>query len=177
MDGTLKGGTLGSSKTARPTIADGATQTTTVEVPEGATSLDVAIGSPADNAADLDLMVYDAKGDLVGSDADADAEESVSVADPAAGTYTIEVLAYDVPSGSTAFDYRDVFFSTALGSVTPDGSGSVRLGTGAATTVSAHVTATATVPEGRDLFGEVHLVNDRGTAVGEGTVTIGKVTQ
>ncbi|MFE7277099.1 S8 family serine peptidase [Streptomyces sp. NPDC057623] len=177
VDGTLKGGTLGSSKTARPTIADGATQTTTVEVPEGATSLDVAIGSPADNAADLDLMVYDAKGDLVGSDADADAEESVSVADPAAGTYTIEVLAYDVPSGSTAFDYRDVFFSTALGSVTPDGSGSVRLGTGAATTVSAHVTATATVPEGRDLFGEVHLVNDRGTAVGEGTVTIGKVTQ
>ncbi len=33
LDGTLKGGPLGSSKTARPTIAGGATQTSTVEAP------------------------------------------------------------------------------------------------------------------------------------------------
>ena len=36
LDGKLAGGPLGSSKTARPTITEGDTQTTTVEVPEGA---------------------------------------------------------------------------------------------------------------------------------------------
>ncbi|MDX2935517.1 S8 family serine peptidase [Streptomyces ipomoeae] len=176
VNGTVKGGPLGSSRTTRPTIATGDTQTTMVEVPESATSLDVAIGNPSDKATDLDLRVYDADGDLVGMDADNDAEESVSVPRPAAGTYTIEVLGFDVPSGSTAYDYRDVFFSTALGSLTPDDAGPVRLGTGASATVSAHVTAVAAAPEGRALFGEVHLLNDRGTFVGKGTVKIGKVT-
>jgi hypothetical protein len=45
LEGKLVGGPLGSSKTARPTIANGATQTTTVQVPEGAQSLDVTIGN------------------------------------------------------------------------------------------------------------------------------------
>ncbi|UUU29343.1 S8 family serine peptidase [Streptomyces sp. CA-210063] len=176
VNGTLKSGPLGSSRTTRPTIATGDTQTTTVVVPEGTTSLDVAIGNPSDKATDLDLRVYDGDGDLVGMDADSDAEESVSVPRPAAGTYTVEVLGFGVPSGSTAYDYRDVFFSTALGSLTPDDAGPVRLGTGASATVSAHVTAAAAAPEGRALFGEVHLLNDRGTFVGKGTVRIGKVT-
>ncbi|MGP4007223.1 S8 family serine peptidase [Streptomyces sp. 4N124] len=176
VNGTVKGGPLGSSRTTRPTIATGDTQTTTVVVPEGATSLDVAIGNPSDKATDLDLRVYDADGDLVGTAADADAEESVSVPRPAAGTYTVEVLGFDVPSGSTAYDYLDVFFSAALGSLTPDDAGPVRLGTGASATVSAHVTAAAVAPEGRALFGEVHLLNDHGTFAGKGTVKLGKVT-
>ncbi|MFE7278291.1 S8 family serine peptidase, partial [Streptomyces sp. NPDC057623] len=58
VHGTIEGGPLGSAKTARPTVATGATQTTTVVVPKGTTSLDVAIGSPSDSSADLDLMVY-----------------------------------------------------------------------------------------------------------------------
>ncbi|MEU6192167.1 S8 family serine peptidase [Streptomyces sp. NPDC047061] len=174
--GTVKGGSLGSSKGTRPTIATGEKQTTTVEVPEGTASLDVAIGNPADAAADLDLAVYDADGNLLGWDADSDADESVSVTKPAAGTYTIEVLGYDVPSGSTAYDYRDVFFSTALGSLTADDLGAVKLANGDSTTVSAHVTAAAVAPEGRELFGLVHLLTDRGTPVGEGTVKIRKVT-
>ncbi|MCX4704104.1 S8 family serine peptidase [Streptomyces sp. NBC_01373] len=176
VNGTVKGGPLGSSRTARPTIATGDTQITTVEVAEGTTSLDVAIGNPSDKATDLDLRVYDGDGDLVGMDADSDAEESVSVPRPAAGTYTVEVLGFGVPSGSTTYDYRDVFFSTALGSLTPDDAGPVRLGTGTSATVSAHLTAAAAAPEGRALFGEMHLLNDRGTFVGKGTVRIGKVT-
>jgi hypothetical protein len=175
LDGTLKGGPLGSSLSARPTIADAATQTTTVEVPAGATSLDVSIGNVSDTAADLDLYVYDASGTVVGQSADGDAEEAVSIANPAAGTYTVEVDGYSVPSGSTAYDYLDVFYSSALGTVTV-GSTPVKLATGASTTVSGSVTALAAAPAGREFFGQVQLVNARGTVAGLGSVKIEKVT-
>jgi hypothetical protein len=177
VDGTLKGGALGSSKTARPTIATGDTHTSTIEVPEGTTSLDVAIGKVSDAAADLDLAVYDAQGKVVAQSADGDAEESVSLVNPAAGTYTVEVVGFDVPSGSTAYDYRDVFFSSALGKVTVDENAPVKLGTGDSTKVSASVTAARAVAEGRQLVGEVRLLNARGTTAGVGDVTIEKVTQ
>ncbi|WP_026151378.1 S8 family serine peptidase [Streptomyces prunicolor] len=176
LDGTLKGGPLGSSLTTRPTIADGATQTTTVEVPAGATSLDVAIGNVSDTAADLDLTVYNSAGTAVGQSADGDSEEAVSIANPAAGTYTVEVAGYSVPSGSTAYDYLDVFFSPALGTVTVDDSTPVKLATGASATVSGSVTALAPAPEGREFFGQVQLVNARGTVAGLGSVKIEKVT-
>ncbi|MEU5100184.1 S8 family serine peptidase [Streptomyces sp. NPDC020996] len=177
LDGKLVGGPLGSSKTARPTIAEGETQTTTVVVPEGAKSLDVAIGNVSDAAADLDLLVYDSTGKEVGKSADGDSEESVSIASPAAGTYTIEVDGYSVPSGSTGYDYRDVFFSSALGTVTVGDPAAVQLGTGASATVSANVTAAAAAPEGREFFGQVQLVNANGTVAGLGNVAIEKVTQ
>jgi hypothetical protein len=176
IDGKLVGGPLGSSKTTRPTITEGVTQTTTVEVPEGATSLDVAIGNVSDAAADLDLVVRNAAGTQVGSSADGDSEEAVSVADPAAGTYTIEVVGYSVPSGSTAYDYQDVFFSAALGTLTVDESTPVKLGTGDSAAVAGSVTAKAAAPEGREFFGQVQLVNARGTAAGIASVKIEKVT-
>jgi hypothetical protein len=176
LEGKLVGGPLGSSKTARPTIEEGVTQTTTVQVPEGAESLDVTIGNVSDAAADLDLVVKNAAGTEVGSSADGDSEESVSVQNPAAGTYTIEVVGYAVPAGSTAYDYLDVFFSEALGSVTVDDSAPVKLGTGASATVSGSVTAAAAAPEGREFFGQVQLVNARGTVAGVGSVKIDKVT-
>ncbi|MEW1833194.1 S8 family serine peptidase [Streptomyces sp. NPDC088196] len=176
LDGTLKGGPLGSSLTARPTITEGVTQTTTVDVPAGATSLDVAIGNVSDTAADLDLTVKNAAGTVVGQSADGDSEESVSVANPAAGTYTVEVVGYSVPSGSTAYDYRDVFFSPALGTVSVDGSTPVKLATGASATVSGSVTALAPAPAGREFFGQVQLVDAHGTAAGVGSVKIEKVT-
>ncbi|CAM5675717.1 hypothetical protein SCANM63S_00782 [Streptomyces canarius] len=81
-----------------------------------------------------------------------------------------------VPSGSTDYDYRDVFFSTALGSVTVDGSAPVKLGTGASATVTGQVTAAAQAPAGREFFGRVQLVNARGTVAGSGSVKIEKVT-
>ncbi|QTD98576.1 S8 family serine peptidase [Streptomyces cyanogenus] len=176
LDGKLTGGPLGSAKTTRPAIKQGETQTTTVQVPAGATSLDVAIGGVSDTAADLDLAVYDASGKEVGKSADGDSEEAVSVPSPAAGTYTIQVVGYSVPSGSTDYDYRDVFFSTALGSVTVDGSAPVKLGTGDSATVTGQVTAAAEAPAGREFFGRVQLVNTRGTVAGTGSVKIEKVT-
>ncbi|MFD7132925.1 S8 family serine peptidase [Streptomyces sp. NPDC059894] len=176
VDGTLAGGPLGSSKTARPTIADHENQTTTVEVPAGAASLDVSIGGVSDASADLDLTVYDADGNQVAQQADGDSEEAVSIPSPAAGTYTIEVAGYSVPAGTTAYDYLDVFFSSSLGTVDVDGSTPVKLATGASTAVSATVTALAPAPEGRAFFGQVQLVNARGTVVGLGNVAIEKVT-
>ncbi|MGW4452568.1 S8 family serine peptidase [Streptomyces sp. DSM 118148] len=177
LDGKLVGGPLGSSKSARPAIKEGETQTTTVDVPAGAKSLDVAIGNVSDAAADLDLTVYDSTGKQVAQSADGDSEEAVSIPSPAAGTYTVKVVGYSVPAGSTDYDYRDVFFSSTLGTVTVDGSAAVKLGTGDSATVSGQVTAAAAAPAGREFFGQVQLVNGRGTAAGTGSVKIEKVTQ
>ncbi|MFG2886934.1 S8 family serine peptidase [Streptomyces sp. NPDC048297] len=176
LDGKLVGGPLGSSKSARPAITEGETQTTTVDVPAGAKSLDVAIGGVSDTAADLDLTVYDANGTQVARSADGDSEEAVSIPNPAAGTYTVKVVGYAVPSGSTDYDYQDVFFSSTLGSVAVDGSSAVKLGTGDSATVSGQVTAVAEAPAGREFFGQVRLVNARGTVAGIGSVKIEKVT-
>ncbi|MFJ8184225.1 S8 family serine peptidase [Streptomyces sp. NPDC096105] len=175
IDGTLAGGPLGSSRTARPSIGTGDVHTTTVEVPEGASSLDVSIGNVSDTAADLDLAVYDEAGKRVAQSADGDSDESVSLASPKAGTYTIEVDGYSVPAGTTEYDYLDVFFSATLGTVTVDGSAPVKLGTGAEATVSGEVTVAAAAPEGRAFFGRVQLVNERGTVAGVGNVAIEKV--
>ncbi|QEU94354.1 serine protease [Streptomyces kanamyceticus] len=175
VDGKLKGGSLGSSKSARPTIKQGDTQVTEVVVPAGAERLDVAIGSTADVAADLDLAVKK-DGVVVGSSAEGDSEESVSLTKPAAGTYTIEVAGYSVPSGSTAYDYRDVFFSDALGKVTVDESKQIKLGNGATAGVDAKVEAKAPAAAGRELFGEVSLLNAGGTVAGSGSVKVAKVT-
>ncbi|WP_416980819.1 S8 family serine peptidase [Streptomyces sp. T028] len=176
IDGKLVGGPLGSSKTTRPTIANGEDQTTTVDVPAGAESLDVRIGDVSDASADLDLVVLDANGTQVGISADGDSEEAVSIPSPAAGTYTIVVSGYSVPAGTTAYDYVDVFYSSTLGTVSVDESTPVKLATGASAQVSATVTPAAAAPEGRAFFGQVQLVNARGTATGSGNVAIEKVT-
>lgn len=176
LDGRLVGGPLGSAKSDRPAIKEGESTLTEVTVPEGAQSLDVSIGNVSDTAADLDLTVYDADGNQVAQSADGDSEEAVSIAEPAAGTYTVEVYGYSVPAGSTDYDYRDVFFAATLGTVTVDATTPVKLGTGASTTVTGQVTAAAPAPEGREFFGRVQLVNARGTVAGAGSVQIGKVT-
>ncbi|MFG3494152.1 S8 family serine peptidase [Streptomyces sp. NPDC047928] len=175
IDGKLKGGSLGSAKVARPTIAHHAEQRTTVEIGAGVERFDVAIGNVSDKAADLDLIVL-RDGVQVGSSADGDSEESVSLVKPAAGTYTIVVDGYAVPAGETAYDYKDVYFSSALGEVTVDESASISLGNGASARFGAEVLVNGAAPEGRQFFGEVQLLNARGTAAGTGSVVIGKVT-
>jgi hypothetical protein len=168
-----QGGPLGSAAVRRPTIADGQTLTFEVEVPAGADRLDVQIGSPADQRADLDLFVS-LDGVLVAADADADAEESVSIPDPVAGTYTVEVDGFDVPSGSTEFDYRDVYFTPTLGTLTVT-SGPVTLGSGESTEVTGSLSVAAPAGEGRSLFGEMSLVTPTGGVVGTGAVVVREV--
>ncbi|MFC5804220.1 S8 family serine peptidase [Streptomyces formicae] len=174
IDGKLKGGSLGSAKVGRPTIANHETQESSVTIGEGVERLDVAIGGVSDTAADLDLEVY--LGDeLVGQSADGDSEESVSLTEPAAGTYTVVIVGYAVPAGTTEFNYRDVYFASSLGTVKVDENQSVKLAGGASAQVAAEVVVGSAAPEGRQFFGEVQLLNARGTAAGAGSVVIEKV--
>ena len=113
---TAAGGPLGSAFASRESIADGGTKEYTVTVPTGATRLDVSIGNTSDAQADLDLYVTDPAGEQL-YDADGDSEESLTYANPAPGDYTVLVDGYDVPAGTTQFDYLDVFFSSALGTL------------------------------------------------------------
>ncbi|MFF3289591.1 S8 family serine peptidase [Streptomyces sp. NPDC003023] len=176
IDGKLAGGSLGSAKVARPSIADGESQQSTVTIGEGVERLDVAIGSTSDTGADLDLVVLK-DGAVVGQAADGDSEEAVSLIKPAAGTYTIVVDGYSVPAGTTEFDYRDVFFSPSLGTLKVDTGKTVQLANGASAQVGAEVVVAGAAPEGRQFFGEVQLLNSRGTVAGAGSVVIGKITE
>ncbi|MEV1285777.1 S8 family serine peptidase [Micromonospora sp. NPDC049679] len=169
-----QGGPLASVLTNRPTIPNKVTQTSEVTVPEGATRLDVAIGSPSDLAADLDLYVF-LNGKEVGRAADGDSEEAVTVNNPAPGVYEVRVIAYEVPGGTTQYDYRDAFFSAALGSVSVP-STTTALGSGGTATISGTVTAASVPPAGRKLFGEMSVVTDEGAVVGRGAVSIGAVS-
>ncbi|MEC4014874.1 S8 family serine peptidase [Streptomyces sp. H27-D2] len=174
IDGKLKGAELGSAKNTRPTIAEGDSQQTTVVLGEGVSRLDVAIGSTSDAAADLDLSVS-LNGAVVGSSADGDSEEAVTLPKPKAGTYTITVDGYSVPSGNTEYDYADVYFAPSLGEVKVDESKAVKLANGASTKVQAEVIVAGAAPEGREFLGEVSLLNGRGTVTGGGSVRIEKV--
>ena len=85
-------------------------------VPAGATSLRATIGSPSDPGADLDLFVYNCTSGtcvLAGQNADGDSEESVTIANPAAGAWRVIVDGFAVPAGTTTYKYIDVFFKTA----------------------------------------------------------------
>ncbi|MFH8517802.1 S8 family serine peptidase [Streptomyces gelaticus] len=175
LEGALKGGSLGSAKVAKPSIKTGDQQEYTVTIGEGVEKLDVAIGGTADANADLDLYVY--LGDTeVGKSTTAGSEESVSLAKPAAGTYTVLIDGYDVPAGTTTYDYRDVYYAPSLGTIKVDESKAVNLANGASAQIGAEVAVAGAAPEGRQFFGEVHLVNGRGTAAGTGSVVIEKVT-
>jgi hypothetical protein len=168
-----QGGQLGSAAQSRPTIADGATRTFTVDVPAGANRLDVSIGSPSDARADLDLYVF-RNGVQVAIDADADSEESVSIPSPAAGTYTIEVDGFAVPAGTTEFDYLDVFYAASLGSLAVT-SPPVALEPAATAEVTGTLTVGAVPAAGRSLFGTMSVVTPDGAVVGAGDVLVREV--
>ena len=130
--------------------------------------------APLHLGADLDLFVR-RNGVLVGQSADGDSEESVRINNPAAGTYVVQIDGFDVPAGTTAYDYRDVFYAGALGSVSV-ASAPVTLATGASTTISGSVTANVAPDAARQLFGEMTVVTSEGAVVGRGGVLIQAVT-
>ncbi|MFB6841145.1 S8 family serine peptidase [Streptomyces sp. NPDC056361] len=176
LDGKLKGGSLGSAKVETPTIQHHEKHTKTVTIGESVERLDIAIGNTSDKAADLDLTVL-LNGKQVGQSADGDSEESVSLVKPAAGTYTVVVDGYSIQAaGGTTYDYKDVYYSPALGTVQVDGAKTYPLANGASTKVAAEVVVGGPAPEGRQFFGQVQLLNARGTVAGTGSVLIGAVT-
>jgi hypothetical protein len=167
------GGPLGSVAGSRNTLAEGETQAFEVEVAEGTSTLEVSIGNPSDATADLDLFLFK-DGEFIAFSADGDSEESVSVADPAPGTYRVEVAGFAIPAGSTEYDYRDIMFSPSLGSVSvPDTA--VTLANGATAAITGSVTALAAPPSGRRLFRELAIVDEEGAVLGRSAVSIGSV--
>ncbi|MDG4767815.1 S8 family serine peptidase [Solwaraspora sp. WMMD406] len=169
-----QGGSLGSASSERPTIADLEVQTFQVTVPAGATRLYVAIGNTSDLGADLDLFVYRG-GSLIAYNADGDSEETVTINNPPAGVYDIEVDGYAVPAGTTEYDYLDVFYSTGLGTIAVE-AGEVELANGASATLTGSVTVDSVPAAGRELFGEMLVVTEEGAVVGRGAVSVESVS-
>ncbi|WP_408652426.1 S8 family serine peptidase [Jatrophihabitans sp.] len=176
--GRAVGTTLGSAKILTPTIAPGTSQQRGIAVAAGSTSLRVTIGGTSDPGADLDLYVYNCTSGscvLAGQSADGDSEESVTIANPAAGTYVSLVDGYAVPSGSTTFNYVDVFTNPAFGSVAVTDADAVRPAN-ASWTVPGTVTANAAPAAGRALLGTVQVRTDSNVLVGSGDVIVQSVT-
>ncbi|MEO6715278.1 MAG: S8 family serine peptidase [Mycobacteriales bacterium] len=176
--GRAVGTTLGSAKRATPTIANLAQQQYLVAVTAGSTSLRATIGGTSDPAADLDLFVYNCTTGscvLAGQSADGDSEESVTVANPAAGTWVVLVDGYAVPAGSTTYNYVDVFTNSAFGTVAVTDANALRPA-GASWTVPGSVTANAVPAAGRVLLGSVQVRTDTNVLVGSGDVIVNNVT-
>ena len=176
VQATTKGGPLGSAKAVRDSIANHAVKEYTVEVPEGASRLDVSIGNTSDLGADLDLYVVDPSG-VERFDADGDSEESLTYVDPEPGTYTVTVDGFDVPNstGVTEFDYLDVFFASSLGSLDVDETPFTFAG-GATREIDGTITANAVPEAGRELFGELSLQSASGAVLGTASVLVKAVT-
>ena len=176
--GRAVGTTLGSAFVDRPTIANLAQQLREVTVAAGTSSLQATIGNPSDPGADLDLFVFNCTTGtcvLAGQSADGDSEESVTVPNPAAGLWKVLVDGYAVPSGSTAYDYLDVFVNPAFGEVSVTDANALRP-VGSSWTVPGSVTASAAPAAGRVLLGSVQVRTDTNVLVGSGVVRVDSVT-
>ncbi|MBI3973545.1 MAG: S8 family serine peptidase [Chloroflexi bacterium] len=169
---------LGSARRGVFSIAHLNQQQYEVDVTPGSTSLRATIGSPSDAAADLDLYVFNCTSGtcvLAGLSADGDSEESVTISNPAAGTWRIVVDAFDVPAGTTTYNYVDVFASPAFGSVSVTDANAVRA-VGASWAVPGSVTANAAPASGRVLLGTVQVRTDTNILIGSGDVIVESVT-
>ena len=172
--GRAVGTTLGSAKRGVESIANQGVTQFDVDVAAGSTSLRATIGGTSDTAADLDLYIL-RNGSVVGQSADGDSEESVTIANPAAGTYTIRIEGYAVPAGTTTYNYIDVFTNAAFGSVSLTDANALRLA-GSLWTVSGTVTANAAPAAGRVLLGNVQVRTDGNVLVGSGDVVVESIT-
>jgi Bacterial pre-peptidase C-terminal domain len=167
------GGPLSSVRTLRPRISQGDSQKFTLDVPAGSSALTVTIGGPSDLAADLDLYIR-RNGVEVGSSADGDAEESVTLTRPVAGTYEVEVDGYSVPAGSTTYDYVDAYTSPLLGTLSSS-TAPLTLANRGHGTLAGSVMVRAQPGQGRTLAGELDVVSAEGAILGRGLVGIGSV--
>ncbi|MEW6401055.1 MAG: S8 family serine peptidase [Chloroflexota bacterium] len=176
--GRAVGTTLGSAFLDTPTIADLEQQVFFVDVAASSTLLRATIGSPSDPSADLDLFVFNCTAGpcvLAGQSADGDSEESVTIANPAAGTWAVLVDGFSVPSGSTTYNYVDVFANTAFGSLSLTDANALRAA-GSSWVVPGSLTANAAPAAGRVLLGLVEVRTDTNVLVGSGNVIVESVT-
>ncbi|MFD8495042.1 S8 family serine peptidase [Amycolatopsis sp. NPDC059657] len=176
--GKLTGGALGSTTIQKPTIGNLEQKQFPITVTPGSTSLTATIGNTSDVGADLDLIVFNCTtGSCVqaGSSADGDSEESVTIANPAAGQWVVLIDGFAVPSGSTTYDYLDTFVNPAFGSVVVTDADAARA-SGSAWTVPGVVTVNAAPAAGRILRGVLSVRTSENVQVGTGTVLVRSVS-
>ncbi|WP_040884734.1 S8 family serine peptidase [Janibacter sp. HTCC2649] len=176
--GRMVGTSLGSAKRTVESIANSAQKQILINVTPGSTSLRATIGSTSDLAADLDLFVYNCTTGscvLAGQSADGDSEESVTIANPAAGTWVALVDGYAVPAGTTTFKYEDVFANPVFGAVSVTDANALRPA-GSSWTVPGTITANSAPAAGRFLLGSVQVRTNTNVLVGFGDVVVQSVT-
>ena len=179
--GQAVGSPLGSARRGVFTIANHAQQTYNTDIPAGSTSFRATIGGPSDPAADLDLFVYQCSDPscttktLRGQSADGDSEESVTIANPGAGTWQVLIDGFNVPTGTTTYNYVDIFANSTLGSVSVTDSNTPRP-SGSSWTVPGSVTAGAVPETGRVLLGSVNVMTTDGVKVGSNEVVVEHVS-
>lgn len=175
--GRAVGSALGSARVANPTIDMSAQQQYVVNVSAGSTSLRATIGGPSDLGADLDLYVFNCTTGacvLAGQSAGGSAEESVTIANPAAGPWVVLVDPFAIPAGKTSYQYLDVFANAAFGALGVTDADALRP-SGSTWTVPGSLTANAAPSAGRVLRGTVNVV--AGSAiVGSGEVFVTNVS-
>jgi hypothetical protein len=175
--GGAVGTPLGSAFAGRPTIAAaGPQQIRDVNVTAGSTLISAQIGNASDNAADLDLFLFDCHTGscvLKAQSTSGSAEEFVSSANPAAGLWKVLVDPFAVPAGSTAYDYVDVFANPAFGSVSITDPPALHA-TGATWSATASATANAAPAAGRFLRGYVQVKSGSST-LGQAQVSLKNV--
>ena len=172
--GRAVGTVLGSARMGPFTIANLEKQERMVTVLAGTTSLRATIGSPSDPAADLDLFVYNCTTGtcvLAGQNADGDSEESVTIANPAAGAWKIVVDGFAVPAGTTSYKYIDVATNTTYGSVSITDANALRPA-GSSWVVPGSVLAAAQPGADRVLFGMVQVRTSTNVLIGSGEVIV-----
>jgi hypothetical protein len=111
-------GLVPATKSPGSVATDGVVEFTVV-IPAGTTYARFSLfDSDVSQASDLDMEVYRGT-TLVGSSGGPTAAEEVSLRDPVAGTYTVKVIGYAVPSGAASFNlYTWLLGSTSAGNMT-----------------------------------------------------------
>ncbi|WP_394615734.1 S8 family serine peptidase [Lentzea sp. JNUCC 0626] len=178
FNGRLAAGAVGSAKTARPSIANLASQQYPITVAAGSTRLTVTIGNTTDVGADLDLSVYNCSTGscvLAGQSADADSEESVTINNPAAGNWIALVDGYAVPAGTTEYDYFDVYTAPSLGTLAVTDANADRAA-GASWNATGVITPLAQPGAGRVLRGELEVRTADNAVIGSGAVIVQAVS-
>lgn len=176
--GRAEGTLLGSARIARPSLANAGFAVYDVPVVAGSSSLRATIGDTSDAGADLDIYLYNCTTGncvLASFSADGDSEESVTITGPAAGLWKVLVDGFSVPSGSTDFDYLDLFIAPSFGSVAFTGTAATHPG-GSSWSEAGTVTANTEPGAGRVLYGQVVVRTTDSAEVGSGEVLIQAVT-
>jgi hypothetical protein len=113
---------LGSAFSSRVTIADGDESIIyEINVPQGASELEVSIDAPATKAADVDLYLYSCakECELKALSTRSGVREQVTVTQPKGGKWKVVIDPVSIPSGTLTLDYTDVFAHPAFGFLTP----------------------------------------------------------